>query len=253
MKRLADRLASPPPTAWLGYSSSPANYPTFDSSHVPSGLGRRTRVASLGDQLAACLPAQCLQKTKIATGTYVTRAGGAMKSLYLLDAGSVKVEYNLPNGQNQVLKFLNPGDLFGHDGVASSAHCFDRIALTDSVAYRISLEGLNQSMLKDPNLQLLYEKMMSQIIVKTQDHIVALCKFNTEQKLAFFLLDFQECHPITNNVRLPMGREDLASYLGVTTESLSRAFAFLERNQLVQVSNRLLTDLHIDGLVRLLA
>jgi CRP/FNR family transcriptional regulator len=253
MKRLADRLALSPPTNLLGHHSSPANSLVSNLSNAPHLSVAKGRIASLGDQLIRQLPTEYVHKTKIASGAYVTRSGEAMQFLYLLDAGAVKVEYSLPNGQYQIITFLYPGNLFGSDGVLTGTHYYDQIALSDGVVYRISFEVFNRLMPTQTNLAHLYEKIMSQAVAQAQDHVFSLGKHTTEQKLALFLLDFQDRQPNSVlDLRLPMGRIDLASYLGITIESLSRAFAFLERNHLVQVSNRLLTDLHVNGLVKLL-
>lgn len=259
MKRLADRLASPPQTARLGYSSSPVvQLPDSQSSAsqpqsiaASSGAGR---TLSLGEQLVAQLPAECVKRITAKAGSMITRAGDPLHSVFLIRQGWVKTEYVLPTGQYQVLGFLYPGDLFGSDGMVTGQHHYDRIALTEVELCSIAFDRLTDHITGNHDLQLLYERTLSLVIVRTQDHVFSLGKHSTEQKLAFFLLDFQDRHPsYSKTLRLPMGREDLSSYLGVTIESLSRAFAFLERNQLAQVSNRLLTDLHVEGLVRLLA
>jgi CRP/FNR family transcriptional regulator len=185
----------------------------------------------LGEQLVAQLPRECVQTIKGSVGHCFCRAGGLFQAVYVIQEGSVKTDYVLANGQYQILQFLYPGDFFGSDGVASGFYCFDRMALTDTIVQRIAFAALHQQMAINPSVQRLYEQVVSQDIVHTQDHVFSLGKHSTEQKLAFFLLDFQDRHPsYSKTLRLPMGREDLSSYLGVTIESLSRAFSFLERN-----------------------
>ena len=77
-----------------------------------------------------------------------------------------------------------------------------------------------------------------------------------EQKLAFFILQLvNKLGALNSNlrfIRLPMNREELKSYLGVTTESLSRAFTSLEKKKYFQVKNREISDINFRKLNELL-
>jgi CRP/FNR family transcriptional regulator, anaerobic regulatory protein len=70
-----------------------------------------------------------------------------------------------------------------------------------------------------------------------QDHMVLLDRRSAEEKVASFLLGDRLARPgdVTNMVPLPMGRQDIADFLGLTIETVSRTFTKLERDRLIDI------------------
>ena len=97
---------------------------------------------------------------------------------------------------------------------------------------------------------------MSRALYLTQEHLFSLANHNSEQKLAYFLIAYQSrLHKLklqVNTIKLPMNREDLTSYLGMTSETLSRAFSYLEKGQYIQVRNRMISNVNYKKLNLLL-
>ncbi len=184
----------------------------------------------------------------------ILRSGDSLRYIYIVRVGYLKTEYALPSGQYQVTEFIKPTDCFGADGIANGSHYSNRVALCDGSLIQIDYLQLHKHLQTNLGIQLLLDKIMSQAWIKAQDHVFSLGAHSSEQKLAYFLLDFyrEQDNQGSTPKRLPMGREDLGSYLGITAECLSRCFTTLERNQLLRVSNRLLSWLNVDGLVQLL-
>lgn len=211
---------------------------------------------TLAQEILSNIPAELLQKVTFKKGEYLFRAGQVMSSIYFLQHGYIKAEYVLPTGQYQVNQIAMAGDCLGMDGVPSSKYQLDVIALNDCEVFRVNFSKLNEELISKPKLHLLYEKLVSLNLIQMQNHIFSLGSHNAEQKLVYFLLIFfahdKSSYHEQFIINLPMGREDLASFLGMTIESLSRAFAYLEKNHLLKVSNRQLTNIDTDGLMKLL-
>ena len=188
------------------------------------------------------LTAQYTQKIKIKAGDPIFHNGDPIHSLYTVRVGFIKIEYSLPNGHHQVNYFASNGDLIGVDGIANGKHQLDAIALTDGELCSINFARIQSLMKNSVVIQRAIECTMSREINNMQEHLFSLGSHTVEQKLAFFITHLHNklgaLHSALNCVRLPMSRDDLKSYLGVTPESLSRAFTNLEKKGYFNVNNK---------------
>ena len=202
------------------------------------------------------LTSQYTHKLKMKKGDPIFHNGDPIHSLYTVRVGFVKVEYCLPNGQHQVNHFATNGDLIGADGIANGKHRLDAIALTDGELCSINFARIQTLMRENIALQKALECAMSRELNNTQEHLFSLGSHCVEQKLAFFLLHLHHklgaLHSSLRAVRLPMNRDELKSYLGVTTESLSRAFTNLEKKGYLKVRNKEISAIDFERLKKLL-
>ena len=202
------------------------------------------------------LTGQYTQKIKVKSGDPIFHNGDSIHSLYTIRAGFMKVEYSLPNGQHQVTRFATNGDLIGVDGIADGKHRLDAIAITDGEVCSIDFNRIQSLMKTEAALQKSIECAMSAEINHTQEHLFSLGSHTIEQKIAYFLVDLHNqlgnTYSQLDSIRLPMSREDLKSYLGMTSESLSRGLTSLEKNHYFQVRNREISNIDYEKLQRLL-
>ena len=86
--------------------------------------------------------------------------------------------------------------------------------------------------------------------------VLKIRSVHTEQKLAYFLIDYRNRLDHLNlrsaTIKLPMSREELKSYLGMTLETLSRSFTFLEKKGYITVKNKEISFKDLDQLEALL-
>ena len=197
---------------------------------------------ALNLDISEMIPKQFVHRFKIKKGDPIFHSGDDIHSIYNLKMGFAKVEYTLPNGQHQINEFAISGDLLGLDGIADGKHHLDAYALSDGEICSISFNKLQNIINTDREAAVVIEKYMSDTLNRTQEHIFSLGTHSAEEKLAFFLINYRnrmaKLHMRTDTLRLPMSREDLRSYLGVTIETLSRSFTFLEKNGCIEVKNR---------------
>lgn len=254
MKELAKSLSFLPAVVLAGSSASLSGSPSRSHPNPPHSAKPTEPSRPFGEQLLDQLPSTSWRSVAMRSGQQILRAGDSLRYIYIVRTGYLKTEYALPNGQYQVTQFIKPTDCFGIDGIANGSHYLNWVALCEGSLIRIDYSQLQQHLQTNPGIQLLLDKIMSEGWIKAQDHVFSLGAHTSEQKLAYFLLDFYRDQDNQELVcmQLPMGREDLGSYLGVTVECLSRCFTNLERYQLLHVSNRLLSELNVEGLVKLL-
>lgn len=198
------------------------------------------------------LPVKYITKVKMKRGDPIIRNGDPLNYLYNLRIGYCKLEFSLSNGQYQINHFAFPGDLLGIDGIAERKHRLDITALSDGELCMIEFNIFNQLVATESKIRSIFDTILGRSINRIEEHLFSLGSHSAEQKLAFFLLDFHKRQKQLNidlrMMRLPMSREDLKSYLGMTSETLSRSFAFLERNGYLQVRNRNLSNIDYDRL-----
>ena len=197
-----------------------------------------------------------VQKFKVKKGDPIFHNGDDHKYLYNIRNGHIKVEHSQPNGQHHITQFGMTGDLIGLDGWANGKHRLDAYALTDGELCSINVKQLHTAMKLDHEVTQIIEKLMSHTLNYSQDHIFSLSTHSAEKKLAYFLVEYRNRLDHLNlrstTIRLPMSREDLRSYLGMTPETLSRSFTFLEKKGCIAVKNKDIVYTDLGRLVALL-
>lgn len=157
--------------------------------------------------------------------------------LFNVTGGAVKLYKLLPDGRRQITGFLFEGDFLGiamNDRYAYSAEAVGLVTLCRFP--RRKLEGLLDEF---PKLEKRLLGMASNELVQAQDQILLLGRKTAQEKIVSFLLSLSEravkrggqASPIA----LPMGRADIADYLGLTTETVSRTITSLKRDSIIRL------------------
>ena len=167
----------------------------------------------------------------------VYHQGQVADALYFLDLGMVELTtYQKSDGDRHIVAFLYPGDLFG---LSEDGRYLNTVrTLAPTKLYRLPLDDLQRLLVQDARLQLLFLAKAAQELRKAQRQKIVLGQRDPCRRLASFLLEFlrsnQYYDPETRIVSLPMNRRDIADYLALTHESVSRALAKLETEGMVQ-------------------
>lgn len=231
-----------------------------DSNEFSKCHGCKSRVhcvhSTLSLSMIEILPKNYITKIKIKAGDPIYRNGEPLNFLYNVRIGYCKVEYSLEDGRYQINHFALPGQIVGTDGLADGHHKLDVTALTDGELCAIEFKGLHRLMNSQIKIREIYEKLLSRSINNSQEHIFSLGSHSAEQRLALFLLNFYEHHRSLqielSAFRLPMSREDLKSYLGITAETLSRCLSNLENIGCLEVNNRNISKINLKKLEQII-
>jgi CRP/FNR family transcriptional regulator len=188
------------------------------------------------------LPAHYIRRSTLKEGQLLYRKGEPLSNIYNLRFGSIKSEMIMSNGMRQVTHFSLPGELLGLDGIANGKHQVDTISIHDSEVCSISYENLKQMTKDYPVLINNIESSLGSLLNTSNVHIFDLINLNAMEKLADFLIDYanriSKAGFDRDHFVLPMDRVDLASYLGVKIETLSRSITQLEKIGAIKTSNR---------------
>jgi CRP/FNR family nitrogen fixation transcriptional regulator len=150
----------------------------------------------------------------------------AATHIYRVVSGAVRAYRILHDGRRQIIAFYLPGDLFGFE--AGSHHLNSAEAICESQISAIRLNAASRPMAgsADPTSDLW--SMVKEELRRMQDHMVLLVR-SAEERVAHFLLEMSRRSGNLATVNLQMSRQDIADYLGITIETVSRTLTHFEQ------------------------
>jgi CRP/FNR family nitrogen fixation transcriptional regulator len=166
------------------------------------------------------------------------RAGGGLyaegdtaTSLYRVSSGVLRTYKLLPDGRRQIDDFLFEGDFFGLE--ARKEHSFGAEAVTDAAVIRYSRTRLDGMAAEDARLSARLLQLTLKRLGKAHDRLMLLGRKTAEEKLASFLLEMLDRSEFKDSIDLAMSRTDIADYLGLTIETVSRTFSVLKQERVI--------------------
>ncbi len=175
-----------------------------------------------------------------------------LEHLFVVGAGSFKLVRIDSEGFEQVMGFALRGDVIGLDGIHDGCHHCSAMALEDSTVALIDrADVLDPHGRFQPLSHLLYRAAAAELQRRSQTQVL-MAPASAEVRVARFLLSFgqrqQALGCSAQRFRLRMSRRDIASYLGVAHETVSRAFTLLGQAGLISVDHREVDLVDVDGL-----
>ncbi len=173
-------------------------------------------------------------------GEHLFRTGDVVDDVYRVVGGVLKSYFIHEGGDEQITGFHLPGDLIGFDALADDHAAFSVVALdTASVARESLRSAYGDTPFHDVMDREFYACMRREIFRLTQ--LLHIERSGTDARLARFLLDYSEAQGSRGYDRmefyLPMGRKDLARYIGLVPETVSRIFSRLRDRNILSVDN----------------
>lgn len=145
--------------------------------------------------------------------------------LYQVVRGSVRTYKVLSDGRRQIGGFYLPGDIFGLQ--FGDYHALSAEAMLDTKVRVVRRSALHALAQRDPLIAQELFLLASQDLRRMQKRMLLLIK-SAQERVASFLLEMAERMPASPAIELPMSRQDIADYLGMTIETVSRTFTALE-------------------------
>ena len=202
-------------------------------------------------------PGILIRRRFIQAGGMLFDAGGAFESLYAVKSGSLKAVVTDAQGQERVVGFYLTGELIGADAMASQQYNCSVRALEPSQVCDLRLHRLSASGRPIEAIQQAIIDMLGKAVAFDQLIISSLIKQNSEQRLAAFLVTLSQrlqARGFTSkHFRLSMSRSDIASYLGLARETVSRLLTRFQKDGLIALRRKHLTLLKPDGLADIAA
>ena len=152
--------------------------------------------------------------------------------LYKVLSGTVRTYKVLNDGRRQIGAFYLPGDIFGLE--VGEEHSFSAEAIVDCKVLVIKRSAVIGLAGRDNDVARQLWAMTARELQRVQDHIMLLIK-TAQERVAGFLLEMAARAPAGNEVELSMSRQDIADYLGLTIETVSRTLTQLEKGAAIAV------------------
>jgi CRP-like cAMP-binding protein len=154
--------------------------------------------------------------------------------VYQVVAGVVRTYKMLLDGRRQIGSFYLPGDIFGFE--TGDSHSFSAEAISDAQILVVERKTLLALAARDSEVAREIWSIMGQELRRVQDHILVLIK-TAKERVVSFLLEMAQRHSSGNEIVLPMSRQDIADYLGITIETVSRSLTELESSGSIKLTS----------------
>jgi CRP/FNR family nitrogen fixation transcriptional regulator len=151
--------------------------------------------------------------------------------VYRVVSGAVRTMRFSNDGRRQILAFYLPGDVFGAE--TDETHSVTAEAVSDSDVVMVRRSLLEKAADADPRAARCWLRFTAEQLRRAQDHALILGRKGAGERVAAFLLRFADRGMGCGELDLPMSRADIADYLGLTIETVSRSFSEMERQRVI--------------------
>jgi CRP/FNR family transcriptional regulator len=166
--------------------------------------------------------------------------GDQMESLFIINQGSVKVFKYTKEGKEQILYILSEGDIFGELSLFRSERLtFNVEALEDLNACVLTKASFEMILSKRPEISMKVLQVMGERLIKMETLIQSLGTKDIEARIATFLLElipeYTKSRGHIKEIELPLSREEIANYIGVTRETISRKLGKMQDEGILKI------------------
>lgn len=152
----------------------------------------------------------------------------AAEYVYKVVSGAIRSMHFSAEGRRQILGFHLPGDVFGLE--LGEVHTLSAEALCASEIIMVRRSALDKAASEDPRVARALLQLTATQLADAREHACVLGRKGAGERVAAFLLRLADRFVAKRELDLPMSRADIADYLGLTIETVSRAFSEFERS-----------------------
>lgn len=175
------------------------------------------------------------------TGTYLFRGGDPFDALFAIRAGTVKITTINGGGQHRVLGFQLPGEIIGLYAIYPAAFPYDVIALENVQLCRFPFAAISELARHQPVVQQHLFRLLSEKI-QIRQQLSWAGEHGATERIAAFLIDLGRRYTMRGldgtRFRLSMSRTDIANYLGLAAETVSRTLTRFRTRGWIELEGR---------------
>jgi CRP/FNR family transcriptional regulator, nitrogen fixation regulation protein len=171
--------------------------------------------------------------------------------IYQVIEGAIRSHKLLPDGRRQIGAFHLPGDILGLEN--GDFHRFTAEAIVDTTVRLVKRQSLERVAKTDPAILRSLRTMTSASLEHVENHVLLLGRNTARERVAAFLVEMKGRLTAAGVIALPMTRRDIADYLGLTLETVSREFSAFHRKgylRFLDPMQRQIVVLNVAGLTR---
>lgn len=185
-------------------------------------------------------------------GEHLFHQGQPFRNLYVVRTGGIKLYLTTYDGTEQILNFYFPGELLSLDSIVSGQHKTSAVALDTTSVCRLPFERVKSLCHEYPRL---YDKLFEfagQEIANEHIMMLTMGQKSADEKFAVFLLDIAMRHKKSGhyhqNIQLCMSRHDIANYLFLADETISRLFSKFSTQNILKTNRKTIQILDFNRL-----
>jgi CRP/FNR family transcriptional regulator len=178
---------------------------------------------------------------RLEPGQPIFHEGDAVKRVFMLVNGSLYIYTLLADGRRQITGFMFPGDFLGIS--IDDEYAFTAEALVKSELWWFTRDAFDQFVETNPKVERELYRLAAHELAAAQAQMVLLGRKTAAERLASFFLSLLERQELVDcqthtEFDLPMSRLDIADYLGLTKETVSRMLAHLRDRKLIRLASQ---------------
>ncbi|WP_313559758.1 Crp/Fnr family transcriptional regulator [Ruminiclostridium cellobioparum] len=173
-------------------------------------------------------------------GELIILEGARPESLIIINSGRVKAYRNTIEGREHILYIFSEGDFFGEKNLLLDHEAtYNAEALEDTGICTINKKAFQELMREYPELSFKVMEELCSRLARLENTIESMGTKNVELRVNSVLVEFSEKygsqHPRGILVELPMSREGIANYIGLTRETVSRKMSLLQEEGIIEM------------------
>ena len=183
------------------------------------------------------------KRSPVDSGTSAFDKDDSLSDIYAVCSGTFKLCDTTEKGEEKIVGFRFPGELLGDDALYPEKYGYSAVAIGEASICEVAVSDLVGCSKAVPDLQLKFVNLLSrQSYVNHQELDAIVAKKTAESLLTAFLLNIAVRTSAHNGSEteftLPMSRDDIANFLGVRRETLSRIFSKLQKDELIEMRGK---------------
>ena len=200
------------------------------------------------DQLAAVITT-----LRLPSHVPLAREGENASHFFNITSGAVKLYKLLPDGRQQIVGFLFPGDFVGL--AVRDTYAYTAETIGPVMACRFERRTFERLLERFPGMASCLRESASDELAIAQEQMLSLGRKSAKERVATFLLQLSQRAARlglpSNPVTLPMTRTDIADYLGLTIETVSRTMTQLKTSRIITLGTGHTVTLHRERLTEI--
>ena len=178
---------------------------------------------------------------RLEPGQPIFHEGDPVRRVFMLSNGSLKIYTLLADGRRQITGFMFPGDFLGIS--IDDEYAFTAEALVESELWWFTRDAFDRFVEENPKVERELYRLAAHELAAAQSQMVLLGRKTAAERLASFFLSLIKRQELVAGEKqaafdLPMNRLDIADYLGLTKETVSRMLAELRNRKLIRLANQ---------------
>ncbi|MGO5091205.1 Crp/Fnr family transcriptional regulator [Clostridium sp. LCP25S3_F10] len=174
-------------------------------------------------------------------GETICNEGDKSETLVIINEGKVKLCKLTNEGKEQIIHILSSGDFFGELNLFNDneSYNFSAYGISDVKICTLTKQKMDEILLKNPDISLKILKEVTKRLAETETLAQNLATNDADIRIANMILDFGEKYGVNREeyieIKLPINREEMANYVGVTRETISRKLSKFEDLEIIKL------------------